>query len=187
MNKVYKSVWNESIGAWVAVSETAAARGKRNGRLTKAVVASVVTLGAAGSAVAGATDGGTVESATGVAVGPNAQSQDTGTIAIGMNSYTDGVIGSTPPPGVISGTIAVGYNARSVGPGSIAIGQNSASGDATSLAATNAVALGYAAVSNGQQAVSLGASASAVAASPVALGSGAVADRTNTVSIGSEE
>ncbi|CAN7400035.1 ESPR-type extended signal peptide-containing protein [Caballeronia sp. LjRoot29] len=185
MNKVYKSVWNESIGAWVAVSETAAARGKRNGRLTKAVVASVVTLGAAGSAVAGATDGGTVESATGVAVGPNAQSQDTGTIAIGMNSYTDGVIGSTPPPGVISGTIAVGYNARSVGPGSIAIGQNSAIGDATSLAVTNAVALGYAAVSNGQQAVSIGASASAVAASSVALGSGAVADRTNTVSIGS--
>ncbi|MFT4432749.1 ESPR-type extended signal peptide-containing protein [Caballeronia sp. 15715] len=185
MNKVYKSVWNESIGAWVAVSETAAARGKRNGRLTKAVVASVVTLGAAGTAVAGATDGGTVESATGVAVGPNAQSQDTGTIAIGMNSYTDGVIGSTPPPGVISGTIAVGYNARSVGPGSIAIGQNSAIGDATSLAVTNAVALGYAAVSNGQQAVSIGASASAVAASSVALGSGAVADRTNTVSIGS--
>jgi autotransporter adhesin len=30
MNKVYKSVWNESIGAWVAVSETAAAQGKKS-------------------------------------------------------------------------------------------------------------------------------------------------------------
>ncbi|WP_423917026.1 ESPR domain-containing protein, partial [Caballeronia sp.] len=29
MNKVYKSVWNESLGAWVAVSENSAARGKR--------------------------------------------------------------------------------------------------------------------------------------------------------------
>jgi trimeric autotransporter adhesin len=28
MNKVYKSVWNESIGAWVAVSENSPARGK---------------------------------------------------------------------------------------------------------------------------------------------------------------
>jgi autotransporter adhesin len=30
MNKVCKSVWNESIGAWVAVSESAAARGKKS-------------------------------------------------------------------------------------------------------------------------------------------------------------
>jgi trimeric autotransporter adhesin len=87
MNKVYKSVWNESIGAWVAVSETAAARGKRNARLAKAVLASAVTLGAVNNSVAGALDGGTVESPTGVAIGSGAVSQDTGTIAIGMNSY----------------------------------------------------------------------------------------------------
>ena len=28
MNKVYKTIWNESIGAWIAVGEDAAARGK---------------------------------------------------------------------------------------------------------------------------------------------------------------
>jgi len=27
MNKTYRSVWNEALGAWVAVSEVGAARG----------------------------------------------------------------------------------------------------------------------------------------------------------------
>ena len=29
MNKAYKSVWNEALGAWVAVSEIETSRGKR--------------------------------------------------------------------------------------------------------------------------------------------------------------
>jgi trimeric autotransporter adhesin len=63
MNKVYKSVWNESIGAWVAVSENSPARGKRSGRVAKAVIASAVTVGAAGGVSAHVTLGGaTVDS-----------------------------------------------------------------------------------------------------------------------------
>jgi len=30
MNKSYKSVWNEALGAWVAVSENSVARGKKS-------------------------------------------------------------------------------------------------------------------------------------------------------------
>ena len=32
MNRSYRTVWNDSLGAWVAVSEHAAARGKTNSR-----------------------------------------------------------------------------------------------------------------------------------------------------------
>ncbi len=186
MNKVYKSVWNESLGEWVAASELSAARGKSGGKITRALVASAVALGSAGVAVAGGTDGGTTESPTGVAVGPNAKSQDTGTIAIGMNAYTDGTIGSFSPDGTISGTIAVGYNARAMGSGSIALGQDSAvSVNNTPGGEVNdAIAFGHSATTTGQSSISLGTSSTASAASAVALGSGSTADRDNTVSFG---
>jgi trimeric autotransporter adhesin len=51
MNKVYKSVWNEPIGAWVAVSETAAARGKKSSGRARA------PLGFSAIALAGASLG----------------------------------------------------------------------------------------------------------------------------------
>jgi hypothetical protein len=63
MNKFYKSVWNEALGAWVATSENCPARGKRSGRLAKAVVASAITFSAAGGVSAHVTlDGGTLDS-----------------------------------------------------------------------------------------------------------------------------
>jgi autotransporter adhesin len=186
MNKVYKSVWNESLGEWVAASELSAARGKSSGKITRALLASAVAFGSTGVAVAGATDGGSVESATGVAVGPNAKSQDTGTVAIGMNAYTDGTIGSFSPAGTISGTIAVGYNARAMGTGSIALGQDSAvSVNNTPGGEVNdAIAFGHSATTTGQSSISLGTSSTASATSAVALGSASTADRDNTVSIG---
>src|ERR1700710_2632728 len=49
MNKAYKSVWNESLGAWVAASEINATRGKPS----KATLAA--NLASASLAVAGAT------------------------------------------------------------------------------------------------------------------------------------
>src|ERR1700722_5555279 len=39
MNKVYKSVWNESLGAWVAVAENSAGRGKKASGKTRASLA----------------------------------------------------------------------------------------------------------------------------------------------------
>jgi autotransporter adhesin len=186
MNKVYKSVWNEALGAWVATSENSPARGKRSGQVAKAALASAIVLGATGNASAGALDGGTVESPTGVAIGPNAMSQDTGTIAIGALSYTDGVIGTTPPAGVISGTIAIGYSARSIGSGSIALGQNATVGVGAQAGqeVNDSMALGHSALTTGQQAIALGTSASASADGSVAIGTNSVSNRGNTVSIG---
>jgi autotransporter adhesin len=55
MNKSHRSVWNESLGAWVAASETTKARGKRSksARLVAATFAGLVLAGASmGSAFA---------------------------------------------------------------------------------------------------------------------------------------
>jgi len=48
MNKVYKSVWNESLGAWVAVSENSAARGKKaSGKTGSSMGLSAIALASA--------------------------------------------------------------------------------------------------------------------------------------------
>ena len=39
MNKSYRSVWNHALGAWVAVSEITAARGKRSSGVATVLVA----------------------------------------------------------------------------------------------------------------------------------------------------
>ena len=51
MNKSYRSVWNHALGAWVAVSEITAARGKRSGGVARVLVgASLSGLAAAAAA-----------------------------------------------------------------------------------------------------------------------------------------
>src|SRR5687768_16099335 len=51
MNKSFRSVWNPALGAWVAVSEITAARGKRSsGLATVLVAAGLSVLAASGAA-----------------------------------------------------------------------------------------------------------------------------------------
>jgi Extended Signal Peptide of Type V secretion system len=50
MNAVYKSIWNESLGAWVATAENTAARGKK-GSSKKALAMPVVQAVAAAAAL----------------------------------------------------------------------------------------------------------------------------------------
>jgi hypothetical protein len=52
MNKVFKSVWSEALGAWVAASKLTRGRGKGGGKVARAVALVVVAFGA-GSAYAG--------------------------------------------------------------------------------------------------------------------------------------
>src|ERR1700712_991169 len=109
MNKVYKSVWNESVGAWVAVSENSPAAGKRNGRMAKAVVASAVTFGAVGAASASVSlDGGVVTPApSGINNG----------IAIGSGSNANSDYGISMGPGATSsgvGDVAIGADAKAL-------------------------------------------------------------------------
>jgi hypothetical protein len=103
MNKSYKSVWNESTGSWVAVSELATGRSKSKRAKTaisKAILTQIAVGGMslAGASVAMAGDpvkfgtGATVGVADGIAIGTGAEAAldpdqknagKTGGIAIG--------------------------------------------------------------------------------------------------------
>ena len=85
MNKFFKSIWSDALGAWVATSEKSPGRGKRNGRMARAVAAAVLMIGA-GSAIAGTTLGGGIAyGASDIAIGDNAvaRSVTADAIAIG--------------------------------------------------------------------------------------------------------
>jgi autotransporter adhesin len=182
MNKVYKSVWNESIGAWVAVSENSPARGKRGRKLAKAALASAMSIGVVGGASATVSlDGGTVTAAAsgianGIAIGSGTDTTNDYGVAMGAGATASGV-----------GDVAIGADVKvqSGAPGGdggviggVAVGSN-----AKALAASTS-SFGALAVSSGMQSTALGSHATATGVASTAIGMSAIADRDNTVSIG---
>ena len=65
MNKVFKSVWSEALGAWVAASELCRGRGKGGGKVARSAAAAALIL-AAGSVMASTATGNGATT-----VGPN--------------------------------------------------------------------------------------------------------------------
>ena len=64
MNKSYRSIWNESLGAWVAASEITSARGKRSssaavisGAVLSVALASFGLMGSANAYIVGPPNG----------------------------------------------------------------------------------------------------------------------------------
>ena len=49
MNKIYKTVWNETTGTWMAVQETAKGKGKSSGSTTTPARSSLLALVPTGS------------------------------------------------------------------------------------------------------------------------------------------
>jgi hypothetical protein len=102
MNKVFKSVWSEALGAWVAASELCRGRGKGGRKAARAVVLAVGVMAAGGAFAAGAgtavsNDGpATAANLTDIAIGSDAKAQSSSkdAIAIGdfANSSADGAI-----------------------------------------------------------------------------------------------
>jgi hypothetical protein len=99
MNKVFKSVWSEALGAWVAASELCRGRGKGGGQMARAVALVVGLTGAAGGAFAGTGlalgTGSDAAKATDIAFGPGAiaASKNQDALAIGdtakaLNDYS---------------------------------------------------------------------------------------------------
>src|SRR5690349_2918191 len=96
MNKSYRTVWNEALGAWVAASEITKARGKRSrsGAVTVAVALVLAIGGAEGAKAAVGIDGGTATGdATAISAatcGPGSGAEATnGGLAIGCGSKTE--------------------------------------------------------------------------------------------------
>jgi trimeric autotransporter adhesin len=210
MNKVFKSVWSEALGAWVAASELCRGRGKGGGKAARSIAAAALVL-AAGSVMASISTGNGATT-----VGPN----DT---ALGDGSYANGAAGAD--------ATAIGHNVKTNAGNAFSIGSIIANDAASSIVmgngGTNAVSMDAASsntvffapnggsvtnsansfvfnpygttgttgssdsvnisgtVSNAANAVALGSKSSVSAANAVALGSNSVADQVDTVSVGS--
>jgi hypothetical protein len=209
MNKVFKSVWSEALGAWVATSELCRGRGK-GGKAARSVLAMALILAAGGAIASTATGNGATT------IGPNDN-------ALGDGAYANGVVGAD--------STAVGHNVKTNAANAISMGSTIANGAASSIVmgngGVNAVTVDAASantvflapnggsvtnsansfafnpygtagttnssdsvnisgtVTNAANAVALGSKSTVSAANSVALGAGSVADQANTVSVGS--
>ncbi|THF56505.1 autotransporter domain-containing protein [Pseudothauera rhizosphaerae] len=91
MNRSYRTVFNESLGVWQAVSEHTKARGKRSGTLPAATLACAALLSLAGPAAAGGGTGGDARpDPYQFSGGAGGASVDTGTGGAGSFGEPDG-------------------------------------------------------------------------------------------------
>ncbi|MGF6902960.1 YadA-like family protein [Paraburkholderia sp. GAS348] len=182
MNKIYKSVWCEATGTWVATSETTRSKTKR-GTSRKLAMAQVVLAGAAlvGSvsaayadpasanhyfSVSGLADGSddalAVDGMNSIAAGPTATAAALDSIAIGnsaraLNSETIALGTNTAATGASS--VAVGFQSKAAAANSVAFGENAF----VTKTATDSVAIGSAATATAVNSVALGAKSTTTA------------------------
>lgn len=174
MNKVFKTVWNASLGVWVAVSETAAGQKKGSNKLKKAAANAVATVvvGAAAVASTGAmANFGSVTGSGAIAIGTAegvATAEGDNTIAIGTNAKASG-----------QGATAIGTNSTATGQNSTALGQKA-------TAANGGLAVGGGAGANGEGATAVGTGATADGESSLAFGKDITASGTNSIAIGTD-
>ncbi|RYF38436.1 MAG: hypothetical protein EOO27_50810, partial [Comamonadaceae bacterium] len=192
MNKSYRSIWNESLGAWVAASELTAARGKpgRSRLAAGAVAAAAMFATFALTPIAYANTFTSDQTCTGAfgGPGPGGAGPD-GTVVPGSTNPTDGsgtfsaVAGCSASGGNNLGVSVYGSYASATGKGAAAFGMQSsagilsvAMGYRSSAAGSNGVSVGYLSSTTEVEATAIGQKAAAWAGS-VAIGSGASADQ----------
>lgn len=212
MNKVFKTVWNASLGVWVAVSETAAGQKKGSNKLKKAAANAVATVVVGAAAVAstgaiaytnghgtaasggiaiGAENGSANAQEESVAIGKSAAAAEQGAIAVGAMAEAKEqgtiAIGYTSKAQAI-GAVAFGSNANAQGANSIALGTSATaqvSGTAvgkSSTAANKATAVGFSAKANSDESTAIGYNAKATGTNSVAING--TANGTNTFALG---
>lgn len=200
MNSSYRSIWNESLNAWVAVSELAVARGKPNaggrrrlGRTRRGIfhfsglgaAVAMLALGAPtqGQAVELTHDTSCVGGASALVYRTNpgpttAPGGNTGTYGIlgGCSAVASGlghtVLGTFANGGAFTGVTAIGIQAQAAANFATALGDEAL---ASGIAST---ALGTGSIASGKSSISLGgggASILSVANSTTATGNGAIA------------
>ncbi|HAV4975113.1 trimeric autotransporter adhesin Ata [Acinetobacter baumannii] len=199
MNKVYKVIWNASIGAWVATSEIAKSKTKTKSKtlnVSAAVLSGVICFAPnafAGTNTEGGIGQGTSISGTtscregsantanqkDIAIGCGAQTQDrTGSnIANRNNPYnnsTDAYAGAMKQGGAISvGTGAV-----------VEKGLGTAIGSYATTQGISGVAIGTGALSSGNTALAVGRQSAATADFSQAIGNVAAATGKGSLAIG---
>jgi len=179
MNRIFKAVWNESSGAWVAASETSKSKTKRSSSAKLGIAQAAMIGGLLAGAPAHAQVGDDwaapkaglmaapkVSGIYAYAAGENAVANGDQATAIGASSNAGNLLAS-----------AVGANAAASGGGATAVGAFAqAEGD-------NASAVGAFAQANGENAVAVGVAANANDENAIAVGNASVAT-TNAVAVG---
>ncbi|MBP0592547.1 YadA-like family protein [Paraburkholderia sp. LEh10] len=188
MNKIYKSVWCDKTGTYVAASEHTHAKGKKS-RNTRHLVTALALGGAGSVALAGGLDGGSATGANGaIAYGATARSSGIGSIAIGnagsfaattVANNTDSLAIGNGATASAEGTTVLGVGSTATGDSGVGIGSG-----ARSLA-SDTIAIGHNAYATVSSALALGSYSSAYGANSVAIGASSIADRSNSVSVGS--
>jgi hypothetical protein len=143
MNKSYRSVYNEALGAWVATSEVTSSRGKKSSSPVAAGVVALVLMLA--GAMPASVSAGEFQSTYASAPGGNA-------VAIGVRAFASGddsvALGTDAQATGSTSSFAVGRSANAYGASSISVGIMSSAG-------LNAVALGVNATASGGNSVTL--------------------------------
>ena len=155
MNKVYRVIWNASLGAWVAVSEITKSKGKKSNKAIKSgvLVSSLVLF--AGNAIAAPYDegGGTATGLDAIAIGERSNASGLLSIALGADSVAQGKISAAIGPeakALGDESFAVGTQAKALGKYSTALGNQSTAEKEFDLAA------GHTAIASGGQSTAVG-------------------------------
>ena len=172
MNKVYRTVFNETTNTWVAVAEISPAKGKKSrsekssGGIGLHLMAPVMVSGMllSGHAMA-------------------AHLQDgTGTNAITI--YGAGVSGDKVAEATGADSFAAGTGTKVYSQSGIALGTNAVSGDSGNSNIKNTVAIGNLAKAEGGNAIAMGQNATAKKQSDLAIGDGAKATQGQGTAVG---
>ena len=178
MNKSYRTIWNEALGAWVAASENDSARGKPNKRSVVALMA-LALISSPHTVLAQYSAGLGAATQTGaIAIGGNSgitNASTAGDIAIGSAAAANSgsnVIGTMGP------AVAIGWGATATNLYATALGAFA------TAAQSHATAIGGRAVALVDSATAIGYGATAEALNSVALGNGSIVDALITAPIG---
>ncbi|MCZ3209178.1 trimeric autotransporter adhesin Ata [Acinetobacter baumannii] len=199
MNKVYKVIWNASIGAWVATSEIAKSKTKTKSKtlnVSAAVLSGVICFAPnafAGTNTEGGIGQGTSISGTTSCREGNANTANQKDIAIGCGAQTQDRTGSNianrnnpynNSTGAYAGAMKQG-GAISVGTGAVVEkGLGTAIGSYATTQGISGVAIGTGALSSGNTALAVGRQSAAIADFSQAIGNVAAATGKGSLAIG---
>ncbi|MCZ0650023.1 trimeric autotransporter adhesin Ata [Acinetobacter baumannii] len=199
MNKVYKVIWNASIGAWVATSEIAKSKTKTKSKtlnLSAAVLSGVICFAPnafAGTNTEGGIGQGTSISGTTSCREGSANTANQKDIAIGCGAQTQDRTGSNianrnnpynNSTGAYAGAMKQG-GAISVGTGAVVEkGLGTAIGSYATTQGISGVAIGTGALSSGNAALAVGRQSAATADFSQAIGNVAAATGKGSLAIG---
>ncbi|WP_107919106.1 YadA-like family protein [Neisseria elongata] len=169
MNKVYRTVFNETTNTWVAVAEISPAKGKKSrsekssGGIGLHLMAPVMVSGMllSGHAMAAHLQDGT-----------------------GTNAITIYGAGVTTTEATGADSFAAGTGTKVYSQSGIALGTNAVSGDSGNSNIKNTVAIGNLAKAEGGNAIAMGQNATAKKQSDLAIGDGAKATQGQGTAVG---